>query len=181
MHVTTACAASTTVLLVGAVGAVLAAWCDRRRTAQLRLVHDAARGIGQPGYRPPRPQTSTELARLAEALDRAHLRILDVLAQKADADRRQRREVTRAGHDLRGPLDGVRAAVLAVAGDAGAGAPTSCAYERVATSAAELAGLVDALLEATCRSLDQAAPRHPGRRTEADHVPLARAPCHQVR
>ncbi|MBL7491493.1 hypothetical protein I6A60_01195 [Frankia sp. AgB1.9] len=154
MHVTTACAGSAAALLLAAVAAVLAARYIRRLRAELHLVHDGALAVGQPAYRRLRPRTSAELARLAEALDTAHLRLLDVLARKAEADRQHRREVTRAGHDLRGPLDSVRAAVLAVAGGAEARTPASCDYERVAATAADLAGLVDALLEATCRSLD---------------------------
>ncbi|ADP82155.1 hypothetical protein [Pseudofrankia inefficax] len=148
------------VLLLGAAGVVVAARTLRRRGAELRLVHDGARVVGQPGYRLLRSRTSTELARLAEALDTAHLRTLDAVARKADADRRHRREVTRAGRDLRVRLDTLRAAVFAVtaaAADGPAPAPAPCGYERVAAAAADLAGLVDVLLEASCRSLDSGA------------------------
>lgn len=135
---------------VAAAGAVTAWWGVRRSLRPLADIEDTAAAIaaGDLSRRITSPPASTtEVGRLAEALNTMLGQLERAFAERAASEARMRRFVSDAGHELRTPLATVRGyAELHRLGGTGSQEEVSDSMRRIESAAVRMGSLVDDLL-----------------------------------
>jgi signal transduction histidine kinase len=134
----------------GSVGVVTALVLGRRVGAASESLVTVARGLGEDGPEPARPDRSIpqELARLHRELEQTSRRLEEARAREHALDASRRELVAWVSHDLRTPLAGIRAIVEALE-DGLVDEPDTVAryYATLRREADRLAELVDDLFE----------------------------------